>query len=274
MENRIIQLFKRKDKNILSIYFTAGYPNLDDTVRIITELEKNGADLIEIGIPFSDPVADGPVIQKSSEIALNNGMSVSFLFDQLKDIRKKISIPLILMSYLNPVMQYGIENFCKKCSEIGIDGTIIPDLPLEIFDKGYKGFFESNNLSNIFLITPQTIENRIRKIDALSSGFIYLVSSSSTTGIKTTEVDMGQMAYFERIHRMNLKSKFLVGFGISDSASFDAAAKFTNGAIIGSAFIKSLEAEGSIADKVEAFVKQFKWLKNHFYMIIFNDVHL
>ncbi len=258
MENRIIQLFKRKDKNILSIYFTAGYPNLEDTVKIIAELEKNGADLIEIGIPFSDPVADGPVIQKSSEIALNNGMSVSFLFDQLKDIRKEISIPLILMSYLNPVMQYGIENFCKKCSEIGIDGTIIPDLPLEIFDKGYKGFFESNNLSNIFLITPQTIENRIRKIDALSSGFIYLVSSSSTTGVKTTEVDLGQMAYFERIHKMNLKSKFLVGFGISDSASFDAAAKFTNGAIIGSAFIKSLEAEGSIADKVEAFVKQFK----------------
>ncbi len=258
MENRITQLFKRKDKNILSIYFTAGYPNLDDTVKIISELEKNGADLIEIGIPFSDPVADGPVIQKSSEIALNNGMSVSLLFDQLKDIRKDISIPLILMSYLNPVMQYGIENFCKKCSEIGIDGTIIPDLPLEIYDKGYKGVFGSNNLSNIFLITPQTTENRIRKIDAISSGFIYMVSSSSTTGVKTTEVDLEQMAYFERIHKMDLKSKILIGFGISDRASFDSASQFTNGAIIGSAFIKSLAAEGPIESKVEAFAKQFK----------------
>ena len=258
MENRITQLFKRKDKNILSIYFTAGYPNLDDTVKIISELEKNGADLIEIGIPFSDPVADGPVIQKSSEIALNNGMSVSLLFDQLKDIRKDISIPLILMSYLNPVMQYGIENFCKKCSEIGIDGTIIPDLPLEIYDKGYKGVFGSNNLSNIFLITPQTTENRIRKIDAISSGFIYMVSSSSTTGVKTTEVDLAQMAYFERIHKMDLKSKILIGFGISDRASFDSASQFTNGAIIGSAFIKSLAAEGPIESKVEAFAKQFK----------------
>ena len=258
MENRINQLFKRKDKNILSVYFTAGYPNLDDTVKIVAALEKNGVDLIEIGIPFSDPVADGQVIQKSSEIALNNGMSVSYLFNQLKDIRKDSSIPLILMSYLNPVMQYGIENFCKKCGEIGIDGTIIPDLPLEIFDKGYKRVFESQNLSNIFLITPQTIENRIRKIDAISSGFIYMVSSSSTTGVKTTEVDQGQMAYFERIQKMNLNSKILVGFGISDRASFDAAAQFTNGAIIGSAFIKSLAAEGSIENKVETFVKQFK----------------
>ena len=258
MENRIKQLFKKKDKKILSIYFTAGYPNLDDTVKIIAGLEKNGADLIEIGIPFSDPVADGPVIQKSSEIALNNGMSVSFLFDQLKDIRKEVSIPLILMSYLNPIMQYGIENFCQKCCEIGIDGTIIPDLPLEIFDKGYKGVFGSNNLSNIFLITPQTPENRIRKIDAISSAFIYLVSSSSTTGVKTSEVDMGQMAYFERINKMNLRSKILVGFGISDRASFDAAAQFTNGAIIGSAFIKSLAEEGSVESNIEAFVKQFK----------------
>ena len=164
------------------------------------------------------------------------------------------------MSYLNPVMQYGIENFCAKCGEIGIDGTIIPDLPLEIYEKGYKGIFGSNNLSNIFLITPQTTENRIRKIDAISTGFIYMVSSSSTTGIKTTEVDMGQMAYFERIMKMNLKSKILVGFGISDKVSFEAASYFSNGAIIGSAFIKSLAAEGSIESKVEAFVKQFKWL--------------
>ena len=257
MENRIIQLFKRKDKNILSVYFTAGYPNLDDTVAIIAELEKNGADLIEIGIPFSDPVADGPVIQKSSEIALMNGMSIKLLFEQLKDIRKKFSIPLILMGYLNPVMQYGIEDFCEKCKETGIDGTIIPDLPLEIFEAEYKEVFESNHLSNIFLVTPQTPDERIRKIDALSTGFIYLVSSSSTTGAKVGVADE-QMAYFNRIHKMNLNSKILVGFGISDKASFESAAHHTNGAIIGSAFIKSLTGEGAIESKVKAFVESLK----------------
>lgn len=255
MENRITQLFKRKDKNILSIYFTAGYPNLDDTVEIISELEKNGADLIEIGIPFSDPVADGPVIQKSSGIALSNGMSLNVLFEQLKDIRKKNSIPLILMGYLNPVMQYGIGNFCRKCREIGIDGTIIPDLPLEIFDKGYKEIFESNNLSNIFLITPLTTEARIRKIDSISTGFIYMVSSSSTTGAKVG-LDEAQTDYFERIKKMGLDSKVLVGFGISDKASFDKASSIINGAIIGSEFIKSLAGEGTIESKVKAFVHQ------------------
>jgi tryptophan synthase alpha chain len=255
MENRIIQLFKRKDKNILSVYFTAGYPNLDDTVKIVAELEKNGADLIEIGIPFSDPVADGPVIQKSSEIALTNGMSIKLLFEQLKDIRKSISIPLILMGYLNPVMQYGIEDFCIKCKETGIDGTIIPDLPLDIFEAEYKDIFESNQLSNIFLVTPQTPDERIRKIDAISTGFIYLVSSSSTTGAKVGVADE-QMAYFERIQKMELNSKILVGFGISDKVSFERASSFTNGAIIGSAFIKSLEGKGTVESKTQAFINQ------------------
>lgn len=256
MENRIISLFKRKDKNIRSIYFTAGYPGLNDTLAIIAELEKNGADLIEIGMPFSDPVADGPVIQQSSEIALKNGMTISLLFEQLKDIRKQVSVPLILMGYLNPVMQYGIEEFCLKCREIGIDGTIIPDLPLEIYEADYKEIFEQNFLSNIFLVTPQTPEERIRKIDTLSTGFIYLVSSSSTTGAKGS-VNDEQIAYFGRIHKMNLHSKQLIGFGISDKASFDRATDYANGAIIGSAFIKALDGEGSIESKVSTFMQKF-----------------
>lgn len=256
MKNRITALFERKDKNILSIYFTAGFPELNDALTIISELGKSGADLIEIGMPFSDPVADGPVIQHSSEIALKNGMTINLLFEQLKEIRKSVSIPLILMGYLNPVMQYGIENFCKKCKEIGIDGTIIPDLPLEIFEAEFKEIFEENSLSNIFLITPQTSEDRIRKIDTLSTGFIYMVSSSSTTGVKGA-VNEEQISYFERIQNMNLRSKLLIGFGISDKASFEKVSNYTNGAIIGSAFVKALEGEGAIKTKVKAFVQKF-----------------
>jgi tryptophan synthase alpha chain len=255
MENRITKLFERKNKNILSVYFTAGYPNLNDTQKIIVELEKNGVDLIEIGMPFSDPVADGPVIQKSSEIALQNGMTIKLLFEQLKEIRKSVSIPLILMGYLNPVMQYGIENFCLKCKETGIDGTIIPDLPLEIFESEYNGIFESNSLSNIFLITPQTPDERIQKIDSVSTGFIYMVSSSSTTGVKGG-VDDEQMAYFERIREMKLNSRLLIGFGISDKASFEKASRYANGAIIGSAFVKAIEGETTIESKVKAFVQK------------------
>ena len=256
MENRITSLFNRKDKNIISIYFTAGYPNLLDTVTIISELEKNGADLIEIGIPFSDPVADGLVIQQSSEIALRNGMTIHLLFEQLKEIRKSVSIPLILMGYLNPVMQYGIEDFCKKCRETGIDGTIIPDLPLEVYEEEYKAIFERNSMSNIFLITPQTPEERIRKIDRLSTGFIYMVSSSSTTGVKGG-VDDEQISYFERISGMNLNSKRLIGFGISDKGSFERASNYANGAIIGSAFIKALAGDSTTASKVTAFMQKF-----------------
>ena len=256
MKNRITALFKRKDENILSIYFTAGYPELNDTLEIIIQLEKSGADLVEIGMPFSDPVADGRVIQQSSETALKNGMTVHLLFDQLKEIRKKVSIPLILMGYLNPVLQYGIEDFCKKCKEIGIDGTIIPDLPLEIYETEYKEIFEQNSLSNIFLVTPQTSDERIRKIDVLSTGFIYLVSSSSTTGVKGA-VNEEQLSYFERIRAMNLGSRRLIGFGIYDKSSFEKASGYANGAIIGSAFVKALEGEGKIETKVNDFMQQF-----------------
>ena len=256
MENRLTSLFKRKDKNILSIYFTAGYPNLNDTLTIICELEKNGADLIEIGMPFSDPVADGPVIQHSSEIALKNGMTVNLLFEQLKEIRKMAAIPLILMGYLNPVMQYGIKNFCNKCKEIGIDGTIIPDLPLEIYESEYKEIFEQNSLSNIFLVTPQTTNDRIRIIDEVSTGFIYLVSSSSTTGIKKTDFTE-QVGYFDRIRRMSLRSKVLIGFGISDQSAFLKALDYANGAIIGSAFVSALPTDGSIESNVRTFLQRF-----------------
>jgi len=254
MENRIHSLFRRKDKNILSVYFTAGYPALNDTIEIIKELEQNGADLIEIGIPFSDPVADGPVIQHSSEIALKNGMTLKLLFKQLEKIRDHVSIPLILMGYFNPVMQYELENFCMKCQEIGIDGTIIPDLPLSVYEEDYKELFERNNLLNIFLITPQTPESRIRMIDSLSSGFIYMVSSSSTTGIKSNILD-SQTVYFERVNKMNLNAKKLIGFGISDRTSFEKACTYTNGAIIGSAFINALSGGGTIKEKVKDFVQ-------------------
>jgi len=255
MKNRITALFEKKEENILSIYFTAGYPELNDTLKIISQLEKSGADLVEIGMPFSDPIADGPVIQQSSEIALKNGMTIQVLFEQLKEIRKSLSIPLILMGYLNPVMQYGVEKFCIKCKEIGVDGTIIPDLPLEIYETEYKEIFEKNSLSNIFLVTPQTSDKRIRKIDSLSTGFIYMVSSSSTTGVKGA-VSEEQISYFERIRSMNLRSRRLIGFGIYDKISFEKACIYANGAIIGSAFVKALEGDGTIKTKVYSFIQK------------------
>ena len=195
MNNRINQLFQEKKERVLSVYFTAGYPNLEDTVPVIQELVKNGVDLIEIGMPFSDPVADGPVIQYSSMIALQNGMSIRKLFDQLKDIRQLVDIPLILMGYLNPVLQYGVENFCEKCNEIGIDGLIIPDLPMDVYQEQFKSIFEVSNLHNIFLITPQTPEGRIREIDEASTGFIYMVSSNATTGAKNQRVRLSKSIF-------------------------------------------------------------------------------
>ncbi len=254
MKNRINQLFERKNENILSVYFTAGFPNLNDTIEIIQQLEKNGADLIEIGMPFSDPTADGPTIQRTSEIALKNGMSIKVLFEQLKTIRESVSIPLVLMGYFNPVYQYGVEKFCQKCNEIGIDGTILPDLPLDEFEAKYKTIFEQNNLHNILLITPQTSEARIRQIDDASEGFIYMVSSSSTTGAGKKVEDFHQ-DYFERIQNMNLKNPRLIGFGISDNATFTNACKYASGAIIGSAFVSSFSKEEAIADSVKQFVK-------------------
>jgi len=254
MKNRINQLFETKKENILSVYFTAGFPNLNDTVKIIQELEKNGVDLIEIGIPFSDPTADGPTIQHSSEVALKNGMNVKLLFEQLKDIRKSVKIPLILMGYFNPVLQYGVEDFCKKCNETGIDGTILPDLPLEEFDDNYKDAFEKNNLHNILLITPQTSENRIRQIDKASSGFIYMVSSASTTGAGKKVEDFHR-EYFERIQHMNLKNPRLIGFGISDNATFTNACKYASGAIVGSAFVNALNTSKKTTEIILQFVK-------------------
>ncbi len=254
MKNRINQLFEIKKENILSVYFTAGFPNLNDTVQIIQELEKNGVDLIEIGMPFSDPTADGPTIQHTSEVALKNGMSIKLLFKQLKEIRKTVNIPLILMGYFNPVLQFGVEEFCKKCNEVGIDGTILPDLPLDEFEENYKSVFTQNNLHNILLITPQTSENRVRQIDDASEGFIYMVSSSSTTGAGK-KVDDFQQDYFESIQQMNLKNPRLIGFGISDRATFANACKYANGAIIGSAFVKSFQPEISIEESILHFVK-------------------
>jgi len=250
--NRIQQKLK-EDKKLLSIYFTAGYPKIDDTVSIIQDLEKNGVDMIEIGLPFSDPLADGPTIQASSTQALKNGMSTEILFDQLKDIRQSVNIPLIIMGYFNPMLQYGIENFCKKCQEIGIDGLIIPDLPVDVYHDQYKSIFEKFGLINVFLITPQTSDERIKYIDSVSKGFIYMVSSASTTG---TQSGFGeeQTNYFKRIADMNLTNPQIVGFGISNNETFCQATKHAKGAIIGSAFIKHLTHNGII--KIDSFVKE------------------
>lgn len=254
--NRLQQLFKQKKKNILSIYFTAGYPNLNCTMQIAEALEKSGADFIEIGFPYSDPVADGPVIQASSKQSLDDGMTLELLFEQLKDLRKTITIPILLMGYFNPVLQYGVENFCKACKAIGVDGCIIPDLPMYEYEEMYLPFFEENGISNIFLVTPQTSEERIHKIDNLSNAFIYLLSSASTTG-KNLDVSADARSYFKRIKDMNLNSPLVIGFGISDKETFDTANEYASGAIIGSAFVKSL-AQGEIEENISVFMKQFK----------------
>lgn len=248
--NRIKQLFDQKKKDILSIYFTAGYPQLNDTCGIISQLEDNGIDLIEIGIPFSDPMADGPTIQASGTIALRNGMTLRILFDQLADIRKTVSIPLIMMGYLNPIMQYGFENFCKKCNEVGIDGAIIPDLPFDDYLKEYKPMAEKYDIKIVMLITPETSDERIRLIDDHTDGFIYMVSSASTTGAQSS-FDDGKQAYFKKINSMGLKNPRLIGFGISNKATLDAAQANANGAIIGSKFITLLKDSKNIKEAVK-----------------------
>lgn len=240
---------------LLSIYFTAGYPAFKDTVNIIQGLEKSGVDMIEIGLPFSDPLADGPTIQESSTAALKNGMTTEALFRQLKDIRETVSIPLIIMGYFNPMLQYGIEAFCEKCQEIGIDGLIIPDLPVEVYQDQYRTTFEKYGLINVFLITPQTSEKRIRFIDEVSNGFIYMVSSASVTGSSQGFGD-SHRDYFERIAAMKLSNPQIVGFGIKDSKTFDQATKTAKGAIIGSAFIKHLTKNG--ADSVDDFIRHIR----------------
>ena len=252
--NRIERKLK-EEKKILSVYFTAGFPRLDDTLKIISNLEKCNVDLIEVGIPFSDPLADGETIQRSSKKAIENGMTINKLFSQLKHFRKTVNIPVILMGYLNPIMQFGIEKFCLKSKEIGIDGLIIPDLPIEIFLEEYFELFNKIDLFNIFLITPQTSEERIKLIDRNSKGFIYMVSSSSITGSKKNLED-ASFKYFDKISKMNLNNPSIVGFGISNRKTYEKVIEKSKGAIIGSAFINFIEQDGiyNIGD----FVKKFR----------------
>lgn len=250
-----IQSVLEQDRKLLSIYFTAGFPNLNDTVSILKQLQDAGVDMIELGLPFSDPLADGPTIQESSTQALKNGMTTDTLFEQLKDVRKHIHVPLIVMGYFNPMMQYGVERFCQKCQEVGIDGLIIPDLPVDVYHEQYQELFQQYGLLNMFLITPQTPEERIRYIDKVSEGFIYMVSSAATTGAQSSFGDT-QTEYFKRIGAMNLNAKLLVGFGISNAETYQAATAHSKGAIIGSAFIKHLEANG--ANSVASFVTEIR----------------
>tara|TARA_Y100000766_G_C18897742_1_gene601815 strand:+ start:1737 stop:2504 length:768 start_codon:yes stop_codon:yes gene_type:complete len=253
---RIKQAFEKKKDGLLSIFITAGYPNLNDTIDILKDLESNGVDMVELGIPFSDPMADGPVIQEASEVAINNGMTLKLLFEQLQDLRDHVSIPVLLMGYLNPVMQYGYEEFCKSCKEVGIDGVILPDLPVYEYEEEYKDLFESHDLANVFLVTPETASERILKLDELSNGFLYLVSSSSTTGKK--DGINGTTEYFERVKNMNLKSPTLIGFNIKDANSYKTATKYSNGAIIGSAFIKALYRSENLKESVNNFIKSIR----------------
>jgi len=255
--NRINKLFAEKGNNILSVYFTAGYPRLNDTVEVIKQLSAHGVNMIEIGVPFSDPLADGPVIQNSSYVALQNGMSQKLLFEQLKDIRKVTDIPLILMGYINPVLQFGFEKFCQKAQEVGVDGFIIPDLPMNEYLQEFKPIADKYGLENILLITPETPEERIRLIDTHSNGFIYMVSSASTTGVQSSFA-ASKEAYFERIKAMKLKNPTLIGFGISNKQTFDSACKHSGGGIIGSAFVKALAENDSVVKAVETLISTLK----------------
>lgn len=252
--NRIHYLFNTKKERILSIYFTAGFPALEDTLPIMEAIQAGGADIIEIGVPYSDPIADGPTIQDSNLIALENGMSLKKLFDQLKGFRAKIHLPVVLMGYLNPIMQYGMANFCKKCKEVGVDGLILPDLPMQQYQDEFKELFEEYGLFNTFLISPQTSEKRIREIDQNSNGFIYMVSAHSITGARTG-ISEEQITYFERVKAMNLKNPRLIGFGISDSETFTTASNYSNGAIIGSAFIKKVIIAKDLSADIQEYIQ-------------------
>lgn len=257
MENRIDKLFAAKDKEVLSIYMTAGYPALDDTAGMLEALEQGGADMVEIGMPFSDPLADGPVIQHSSQVALSNGMSLKKLFTQLENIREKVSIPLLLMGYLNPVLRFGMDAFLERCSQVGIDGLIIPDLPPDEYAAVYQSKFDKYGIYHALLITPQTDEERVRKIASLSGGFLYMVAVSSTTGARSAVKDE-QLAYFERIRAMELDIPRLIGFGISNQETFFKASIHAEGAIIGSAFIRMLQEKGFSPEGVKAFIRKIK----------------
>lgn len=252
--NRIHKLFENKKKRVLSIYFTAGFPKLEDTMPIMEAIQAGGADIIEVGVPYSDPVADGPTIQDSNMIALENGISLKKIFEQLAGFRDKIHIPVVLMGYLNPIMQYGMEAFCKKCQEVGVDGLILPDLPMQQYIDDYKELFEQYGLVNTFLISPQTSEKRIREIDENTSGFIYMVSSHSITGAKAG-ISEEQISYFDRVKALNLKNPKLIGFGISDSETFTTASNYSNGAIIGSAFIKVVKDSKNLSEDIQRYIQ-------------------
>ncbi len=257
MKNRIKDLFETKKKDILSVFYTAGFPLLDSTVSIAKTLSQSGADIIEIGIPYSDPIADGPTIQESNKVALDNGIKLSLILEQVKTIRETVNAPIILMGYVNPVLQYGIEKFAHAASAAGVDGVILPDLPMDAYLNEYKELFESVNLSNTFLISPTTSEERIRKIDSVTDGFIYAVSASSITGAKG-EFTPEQLTYFKRLQAMKLKNPFLIGFGISNNKSFSIASTYGAGAIVGSAFINVLKESKNMESEVVSFVTALK----------------
>jgi len=254
--NRLNKLFESNKDKLLSIYFTAGYPALNTTVPIAEALEKAGVDFLEIGFPYSDPVADGPTIQHSSQKALENGMNLNRLFEELKDLRKTVSIPILLMGYVNPMVQYGVDRFCKKAAEVGVDGVIVPDLPMYEYETLYAKSFKDSGLSNIFLVTPQTSEERIRKIDGLSNSFIYLLSSSSITGNKLQVSDTIE-DYYERVKAMRLNNPAIIGFGISDHDTFSKACEYARGAIVGSAFVKFLGTENYL-EKIPEFISSIR----------------
>lgn len=250
--NRITQLFENKKSRVLNVYCTAGYPKVDSTIEVLKALQDAGADMIEIGMPYSDPLADGPVIQLSSAKAIENGMTMARLFDDLKNLRKEVNVPVILMGYMNPVIQFGFDKFCAKARETGVDGLILPDLPIYEFETEYGKIINKYGLKFIFLVTPETSPERINKLDSLSTGFLYAVSSSSTTG---NEKSMdNQMDYFRKLKEMNLKNPVLIGFGVKDKTTFDAATKYSNGAIIGTAYIRALEKNGSISSTTKEFI--------------------
>jgi len=257
MRNRITDLFQAKTENILSIFYTAGFPELDDTVEIAETLSMAGVDMIELGMPFSDPIADGPVIQKSYMAALQNGMTVSTLLAQVKEIRKEVQVPILLMGYLNPVLQFGIEKFCKEASVAGVDGVIIPDMPLREYELEYASLFATNNLHVVFLITPTSSEERIRQVDKMSGGFIYAVSSHATTGEQFGISPEGQL-YLSRLQTMNLKNKILVGFGISNREMFDQVCRTGAGAIVGSAFLSVVGGGGDRKERIISFMNAFR----------------
>jgi tryptophan synthase alpha chain len=254
--NRIDMSFQQNKNNLLSIYFTAGFPNLNDTLSIIKHLDEAGVDMIEIGFPFSDPLADGPVIQQSSGQAIQNGMTLSVLFEQLKEVRQYTQLPLILMGYLNPILQFGEKEFFTKCRETGIDGVILPDMPLDYFEHKLKTMVEENNIANILLITPETSTERIHQIDNLSKGFVYMVSSNSITGGNKT-MDL-QTDYFNGIKGMNLKNPTIIGFGIKDKETYENACKYSDGAIIGTAFIQHLKQYGIAKESIQTFIKNIR----------------